>query len=417
MEHLNLDDLARDAKAGKTDIIERAHGQTVASAQRILDRAENENRDLTTGEHADWQELKTRMQTTGDLIKVARRNRDTIERSHTEHRATFSSTGSAEWREAITGRTTGLDIDLAGAYLAQRGDRRGHLERRDLTTSIATVPTEILNELVLRLTQASGVLAASPRLIMTERSGNTIKVPTVTAYGTANLVSEGSAFAESDPTTATVDMGAYKIGRLLQVTDELIADTSFDIERYLATELGTSVGTKISSLLASTNAGTTQPQGIMGTATTTGVTGGTGVAGAPTVANIITLYHSVPSQYRGSSMGWVMHSDTMNYLAGLVDTTNRPLLLPSLSGDAPTTLLGKPVYIDNQVAAFATGVASIWVGDMSSFYAVRMAGALRLEVSRDFAFDEGKVTYRVDQRLDGRIINADAARKFVGGAS
>jgi len=112
-----------------------------------------------------------------------------------------------------------------------------------------------------------------------------------------------------------------------------------------------------------------------------------------------------------------MHSDTMNYLAGLVDTTNRPLLLPSLSGDAPTTLLGKPVYIDNQVAAFATGVASIWVGDMSSFYAVRMAGALRLEVSRDFAFDEGKVTYRVDQRLDGRIINADAARKFVGGAS
>jgi HK97 family phage major capsid protein len=54
---------------------------------------------------------------------------------------------------------------------------------------------------------------------------------------------------------------------------------------------------------------------------------------------------------------------------------------------------------------------------MRDFYAVRFAGALRVDVSRDFAFANDLVTYRVLQRVDGRIINSDAARKFVGGAS
>lgn len=418
MEYLNLDDLARDAKVGKSDIIERAHGQTVAAAQRILDRAENDRRDLTSSEHAEWQELKTRMQTTGELVKIARRNRDKITAASAAYASSGEySAGSVEWRDAIAGRSTSVDIDLANAYAKTHRGSRSIRERRDLTTTLGSVPTEVLNELVLRLTQASGVLAAQPRTIVTDRSGATIKVPTVTAFGTANLVSEGSAFAASDPSTAVVEMKSYKIGRLLPVSSELISDTSFDIETYLARELGTSVGIKISSLLASTNAGTTQPQGIMGTATTTGITGGTGVAGAPSVANLIGLYHSVPSQYRGDGFGWIMHSDTMNYIAGLVDTTNRPLLLPSLAADAPSTLLGKPVYIDNQIAAYGTSVASVFAGNMAEFYAVRMAGALRLETSRDFAFDRDLVYYRVDQRMDGRIINSDAGRKFVGGAS
>jgi HK97 family phage major capsid protein len=274
----------------------------------------------------------------------------------------------------------------------------------------------VLNELVLRLVQQSGVLAASPRTINTT-DGATLKVPTLTAFSTAAIISEGGVIGESDPTTSAVQMGAYKFGALLQVSQELITDTAFDIERYLGDQLGTAAGIALGAGLASTNAGATAPQGVMGTATTTGVTGGTAVAGAPTVANLINLYHAVPPQYRGDGFAWLMHSDTMSFIANLLDTTNRPILLPSLSGDAPSTLLGKPVFIDNSIAAYGTGVASVWAGSMRDFYAVRFAGALRVDVSRDFAFANDLVTYRVLQRVDGRIINSDAARKFVGGAS
>lgn len=416
MEHQDLDGLAQYAKAGNADIIERAHGKTVAAAQRILDRAEKEGRNLTTTEQVEWEHLKSNLQTTGELVKLARRNRDKITAATAIYKSDDRQTGSAEWREAIAGRNTQLDIDLGGAYRARMASTGNTLERRDLTTTIGTVPTEVLNELILRLTQTSGVLAAAPRTINTDH-GATIKVPTLTSFSTAALVAEGSAIGESDPSISAVEMGAYKLAVLLQVSSELVTDTAFDIERYLGEQLGVAVGTQISAMLASTNAGTTQPQGIMGTATTTGVTGGTGVAGAPTLANLNALWYSVPSQYRGSGMGWVMHNSTAQYIAGLTDTTGRPLLMPSLSDSVPGTLFGAPVYVDNAVAAYGTGVASIWCGSMQRFYGVRFAGALRVDVSRDFAFQNDMITYRAIQRLDGRIINADAGRKFVGGAS
>jgi len=416
MEQLGLDDLARYAKSGQIDIIERAHGQTVAAAQTILDRAANERRELTTAEQVEWDQHSTRLKTTGELVKTARRNRDTIAaatRPYVEHR---EKSGSAEWREATAGRNTQFDVDLGGAYRAKMAKSGNTYEKRDLTTTVGTVPTEVLDELILRLTQTSGVLAAAPRTINTDH-GATIKVPTLTSFSTAALVAEGSAIGESDPSISAVSMGAHKLAVILQVTSELVTDTAFDIERYLGEQLGVAIGTQISSLFASTDAGTTQPQGIMGTATTTGVTGGTGVAGAPTLANLNALWYSTPSQYRSSGMGWVMHNSTAQYIAGLTDTTGRPLLLPSLSESIPGTLFGAPVYVDNAVAAYGTGVASIWCGNMQRFYGVRFAGALRVDVSRDFAFQNDLITYRAIQRLDGRIINSDAGRKFVGGAS
>jgi HK97 family phage major capsid protein len=412
----SLTDLALQAKAGRIDIIERAHGEAWSKAKNLLDKAESERRNLTSVEHAEWSDLSSRLDTIKSLKETAQRNRDKIQAATAPYKESDDSRGSHEWREAVAGRNATFDIDLGGAYRAKMAKSGNTLERRDLTTTVGTVPTEVLNELILRVTQNSGVLAAMPRTITTDH-GAPIKVPTLTAFSTAALVAEGSAIPESDPSIAAVTMNAYKISVLLQVSSELVTDTAFDIERYLGEQLGVAVGTQISSLLAGTDVGTTQPQGIMGTATTTGITGGTGVAGAPTLANLNALWYSVPSQYRGAGMGWVMNNTTAQFIAGLVDTTGRPLLLPSVSESVPGTLYGAPVYIDNAVASYGTGVASIWCGNMQRFYGVRFAGALRVDASRDFAFQNDLITYRAIQRLDGRIINSDAGRKFVGGAS
>jgi len=411
-----LNELAEQAKAGHVEVIERARGDAHSKAKNILDRCEAERRDLTSIEYAEYRDHTSRLDTINELREIAKRNRDKIQAATAPYKSTGDHAGSHEWREAVAGRNATFDIDLGGAYRAKMAKSGNTYEKRDLTTTVGTIPTEVLNELILRVTQNSGVLAAAPRTINTDH-GAPIKVPTLTAFSTAALVSEGSAIPESDPSISAVTMNAYKVSVLLQVSSELVTDTAFDIERYLGEQLGVAVGTQISSLLAGTDAGTTQPQGIMGTATSTGVTGGTGVAGAPTLANINALWYSVPSQYRGAGMSWVMNNTTAQYIAGLVDTTGRPLLLPSVSESVPGTLYGAPVYVDNAVTAYGTAVGSIWCGNMQRFYGVRFAGALRVDASRDFAFQNDMITYRAIQRLDGRILNSDAGRKFVGGAS
>ena len=413
MSKYDIDALRVSATSGRTDTIIKASRELREHAQSILDHAQRNGRDLTADEHRDFDAITGKLGEIQELIEVSRKRTDA---SAISARYTSSTTSSHEWREALAGRNITFDINLGSTYARTLANDGRSYERRDLTTTVGTVPTQVLNELVLRLVQRSGVLAAAPRTINTT-DGATLKVPTLTAFSTATLIGEGAAISESDPTLNAVSMGAYKYGALLQVSQELINDTQFDIERYLGEQLGTAAGVAISSALAGTNVGSAAPQGIMGTATTTGVTGGTAVGGAPSVANLINLYHQVPAQYRGDGMGWIMHSDTMAYIANIVDGESRSILLPSLSGDAPSMLLGKPVFIDNSVAAYGTGVASIWCGSMRDFYAVRFAGALRVDVSRDYAFANDLVTYRVLQRIDGRITNADAGRKFVGGAS
>jgi HK97 family phage major capsid protein len=412
----SLNELAMQAKAGRIDIIERAHGEAWSKAKNLLDKAEADRRNLNSVEHAEWSELSSRLNSIKSLRDIAQRNHDKIAAATAPYSESGDSRGSHEWREAVAGRNSTFDIDLGGAYRAKMAKSGNTYEKRDLTTTVGTVPTEVLNELILRLTQNSGVLAAAPRTINSDH-GAPIKVPTLNAFSTAALVAEGSAIGESDPTIAAVTMNAYKVAVMLQVSSELVTDTAFDIERYLGEQLGIAIGTQISALLGGTNVGTTQPQGIMGTATSTGVTGGTGIAGAPTLANLNALWYSVPSQYRGAGMGWIMHNTTAQFIAGLLDTTGRPLLLPSVSESIPGTLFGAPVYVDNAVAAYGTGVSSIWCGNMQRFYGVRFAGALRVDASRDYAFHEDKITYRAIQRLDGRILNSDAGRLFVGGAS
>ena len=101
-----------------------------------------------------------------------------------------------------------------------------------------------------------------------------------------------------------------KYGVLLQVSNELLFDTGVDLEGYLAMQAGRA-GQRLWCPLLVTGTGLGQPTGVI-TSATTGVTGGTGVAGGFTADNLIDLYFSVIAPYRNSaSCGWLMKDATL----------------------------------------------------------------------------------------------------------
>lgn len=259
----------------------------------------------------------------------------------------------------------------------------------------------------------SAVLASNVRMVTTT-TGENILMPRLTAFGTATLVSEGGSFAESDPTFATVTMSAYKFGNLLQVSDELIQDSAFDIERFVGQSLGTQIGSSIAGYLI-TGSGTAQPEGIM-TNCTVGVTSSTAVAGVPSIANVLTLYSSLSAQYRDGA-SWIMHPDTYATIVALNDTTGRSLVLPDLTSSQPLQILGKPVYLDTNVATTGTNSKSIFFGNLGEYSAVRMVNSVQVLASPDYAFANGLVTLRSQLRLDAKQLNSDAARCFKGAST
>lgn len=407
MNHTQNETWRALALAGNSDELRRVRGRVIQRAQEMLDSAQADGRDLDSGESREFDSLKQQAKELGTLVEQSAERRARIERATARYKQDADT--SLEWRSFLKGDAVRLDADF-GQILANRVNRT---ERRDLVTTsgFSSVPTRVVEGIVLRLVTESAVLQASPRTLNTS-GGETLKIAQATAYGTASFVSEGSAFAESDPTASAVTLQAYKVGRLLQVSNELIQDTEFDIERYLQEELGTSLGIAVASAIDGTNFGTSTVQGAFSTASSVGVTG-TATGGAPTVSEMISLFYSVNPRYQANG-SWLMNPSTLQHLSGLNDSTGRSLLLPALSGATPTTLLGRPVYTSTSVAAYGSGVSSVIFGDISRFYTVRVAGGVRLVSSPDYALNTDQVTYRISTRIDGRVVDTSAAKRFVG---
>ena len=373
----------------------------------IFDAADG--RDLTSEELASVDRLDGEVRSLGDRVA------ELMEQEQRSRDAADALARLAPLDES----DGGADVDDVGAQLRSflRGEQRSVVvapERRDLVKGTATaggntVPTTFYGRLVEHMVEVSGVLAAGPTLLETA-SGESIEVPTTTAFSTAALTAEAAAIAESDPAFAKRTLGAYKYGATIQVSRELIDDTAVDLLGFIAAQAGRAVGNALGAALV-TGSGSSQPAGVATQATA----GKTGAATTPTTDDLIDLMYSVISPYRASSSCcWMFRDATAAHLRKLKDDNGQYLWQPSLVLGQPDMLLGKPVATDPNVAAADNSAKSVLFGDFAAYW-VRLAGGVRFERSDDFAFSSDLVTFKVVARADGMTVDQTGAIKaFVG---
>lgn len=311
-------------------------------------------------------------------------------------------TDEARLRDVFTGKTRSAAFKPA---------------KRDLTVGSATaggnlVPTSFYNQLVDHLIETSGVLQAGPTFLQTS-SGEKIEVPVTTSHSTAARTNEAAAISESDPAFAQRELDTYKYALLLQVSRELAEDEDAMLQSYIAMQGGRAVGEAWGADLV-VGTGSSQPQGVA-TAATTGVTG---AGTAPTFDELIDLFHSVIAPYRASqSCAWLMEDLTVAGIRKLKDSNDQYLWQPGLTVGEPDRILGKPVYVDHNVAANGNSAKSVLFGDFSR-YMVRQVNEIEVATSSDYAFNQDLITYRVLVRGGGVMTDQTGAIKaFVGVAA
>lgn len=400
------------------------------AAKALLDTAAAENRNLTAEEDETWKRLNTSMteaeNRAKELLEIQQRNAD-AEAAFTKLAQIAVVPGADQrdagpsfadefraWAQGGKGRAIEVKPGHNGA------ERRTFTEQRALSKLTAaagqnTVKTSFYDRLVAHLIEVSGILMAGPTVINTS-TGETIQIPITTAHSSGALLAEAATIPTSEPTFGQRSLGAYKYGALMQVSTELINDTSVDLEGYLSMQAGRAVGNAFGVHLI-TGTGSSQPSGIVTTATA-GVTGGAGVAGAFTADNLIDLYYSVIAPYRNSpNCAWLMRDATLATVRKLKDTTGQYLWQPSVQLGVPDTLLGKPIYTDPNVAAVGLSAVSVVFGDISQYF-VRMVDGVRFERSDDFAFNTDLITFRCLLRGDGILADqTGAVKRFVGNAA
>lgn len=368
----------------------------------VIEGAEAEARGLDAAELEKIDRIESDIRSADEAIAVATRN---AERSA---EAAEASRGfvPAEAREE---RTAG-DI-LRG--IAQ-GEIRGHEfeQRATLVPSANTVPKSFFDQ-VFDVARLVGPMLETSDVINTT-TGEDLTIPTLTAYSAATLKGAGTALDESEPTYSSITLGAYKYGLLIPVAAELVSDAGFNIESHLAEQAGNGIGTAVNTALT-TGDGSSKPNGIV-TASSEGVVGGTGVAGAFTADELIDLaYTGVDGLVRRlPGTAYMASGAAIGAMRKLKDTAGNYLFQVGVG--QPDQFAGFDVVENPNIAAPGIDAKSVLFGHMPS-YKVRMAGGLQVASSSDYAFNTDTVTYRFTMRVDGDLTHSGHVRHFVGGAS
>jgi len=376
----------------------------VAQMREVLDFAAGEKRGLSAEEIQKIDRIEADIEARDASIATAKR----VEERSAE--AAEAASSFAPKTAAVAG-----DADLLRAIA--RGEVRGHEFNREnraaLVPSSNTVGQSFYDQ-VFGVARLIGPMLTTSEVISTA-SGETLVVPTTTAYSTAAVTSAGSAISESNPTFSSLSLGAFKIGALVSISNELIADAGFNIESYLAEQLGQSLGFQANALLT-TGTGTVQPTGVSTSAGSV-VTGGTGVSGAATYENLVDLVYGIADGARVlPGLGFQMSKTGIAAARKMKDGAGNYIWTDSAVPGQAATLLGYAVYENPAVAAVATGAKSVLFGHLPS-YKVRVAGGIQVATSADYAFNSDTTTFRGTMRLDGGLTHATHIGYFKGGAS
>jgi len=234
------------------------------------------------------------------------------------------------------------------------------------------------------------------------------KVPYVSSEGAAALIAEEGSYSATDDAFAQVTFHAYKFGRMIKVSDELIADSVFDIYSYLARSLGKALGKGEASYFW-TGTGSSQPQGVL-TAAGVGVTAA--ATNAITADELIDLYYSVPEEYRNGA-AWAMNDSTVKAIRKLKLTgTGDYLWAPGLNGE-PSTILGKPLHTSENIPALAANKAVAAFGNFAECYKIADRQGIDIRVYDQLYGENGQVGFRGSARTDGKGILASKGIKVL----
>lgn len=294
--------------------------------------------------------------------------------------------------------------------------RTGNTRALNTTDDAALVPQDTLNRIY------SNLQAQNFYRTLSAAAGNVLNLKTDAKFPyvgdvTANLTSEASEIAATEPTVTPVLLDAYSLTCTAQFSTHIESDSPFDMEDTLV-KIFASAFNRRERALFTTGTGTGQPQGVMAGA-------GTGVTSASTttftITDLFSLYHSVPQEYRNQpGCGWVMSDTTLLAIRKMRDNAvsdgdsegNLLFFNPNTASTVGMDmLLGKPVYVA-PTAASTTGNAVVFFGDISQLIIADRRGIRTQRLNELYAINlmSGVLA---EKRVDSRYPNSNAGKKLV----
>ena len=233
------------------------------------------------------------------------------------------------------------------------------------------------------------------------------KIPIVATKGTASWVEEEGLIPESEDSFAQVTLGAYKVATMIKVSTELLGDSAFPLESYIAREFGRRIGAKEEEAFF-VGDGSKKPTGIF--AATSGAPVAVTAASATevTLDEVLDLFYALKTPYRARA-SFITNDSTMKTLRKLKDSNGQYLWQPSIREGTPDMIIGRPIHTSGYIPAMAAGAKALAFGDYSYYWIADRQSRTFQRLNELFA-TTGQVGFIATQRVDGKLILPEAVQ-------
>lgn len=379
-----MDKFTQELLQNRAEIIDNMRG--------ILNTAEKENRDLTTEENEKYNAMEGKADSIQNRVKrIESQNKldssldQAIENSakiilDTGEKAKYGKDYGDAFYNAMRYGTSAASADVMNALQVGTNSEGGYIVPEEFETML-TAALQDINE----IRQYANVIS----------TGSDRHIPVESSLGTATWTAEEAAYTESDAAFGRVTLESHKLGTIIKVSEELLQDSFFGVDSYLATNFGKRFGlAEESAFVAGDNSG--KPNGIV-QGSSLGVT----AAGAAAITSdeLIDLYHSLARPYRSNAV-FMMNDSTAKLVRKLKDGNNQYLWQPGIQAGQPDMLLGRPVVVSTAMPAATTGLKSMIFGDLSYYTIADRTGTVMQRLNELYAAN-GQVGFRAYKRTDG----------------
>lgn len=325
--------------------------------QAIADKAVAETRAFTEQESADYDAKKKEAE---ELEKTISRCQE--QRSKTESVPTKSETKEESEKRAFE------------QYL-----RTGNIETRTETTmnvsdNGAVIPASIANKIIDKVVEICPIYNLADRYNV----GGTLSIPYYDESTQAIEVAYATEFTDLGSTSGkfiSIELKGYLAGALSKISKSLINNSAFDIVGYVVNKVAQAFAKWIEKELLIGS-----PEKITGLSNATQIVTAA-AATAITADELIDLQESVPDAYQAGAI-WIMSKSTRTAIRKLKDKDGNYILNKDATAQWGYTLLGKPVYVSDNMPAMKSNSKAIYYGDMSGL-AVKVSENVSIEILRE----------------------------------
>lgn len=386
----------------------------ITRAEEIVNTAETETRDLTVAEMAELAEIrdsvrdiKKKLGIMNDVNELSRENaatRDESEAAPTEK--TDEETEKADERA--------FDAELRGMW--------NDLNTRDDNTPLtkgangAVIPVTIAKRIIRKLYDISPILERSTKYDVK----GTLAIPYYSEDTTNNInvAFQGAEFSKLSANSGkftSINLTGFVAGALALVSRSLINNVDFDLVGYVVDQMAYSIKRFIEGVLINGSGTITGQTGTVDGLTGVTLTVNANASTAVTADELIQLHDKVKDMFQDGAV-WIMSPATRTACRQLKDKMGRYMLQDDISLPFGTSLLGKPVFVSDNMPEMAEGNAAIYYGNLAGL-ATKFSENMEIQVLREKYADQHADGIIGWFEFDAKVQDAQQIAKLVMGSA